>query len=114
MTLPCNTAAKTIHLLGGVGGWNFPYDRNETVSMIVRLHYADGTHEDHELKNAVHIADYIRKVDVPGSDFAFMLGGQQVRHVAVTPKKADKIATIELVKGPDRSAPIVMGVTVER
>ncbi len=80
--------------------------------MIVRLHYADGTHEDHELNNAVHIADYIRKVDVPGSDFASMLGGQQVRHVAVTPKKTDKIATIELVKGPDRSAPIVMGGTI--
>ena len=114
VTLPCNTAAKTIHLLGGVGGWNYPFNSDETVSMIVRLHYADGTHEDHELKNAVHIADYIRKVDVPGSDFAFMLGDQQVRHVAVTPKKADKIATIELVKGPDRSAPIVMGVTIER
>ena len=114
VTLPCNTAAKTIHLLGGVGGWNHPFNSDETVSMIVRLHYADGTHEDHELKNAVHIADYIRRVDVPGSDFAFMLGGQQVRHVAVSPKKADKINTIELVKGPDRSAPIVMGVTIER
>lgn len=114
VTLPCNTAAKSIHILGGVGGWNYPSSRKKTASMIVRLHYADGTHEDHELLNAVHIADYIRRVDVPGSEFAFMLGGQQVRHVAVTPRKASRISTIELAKGSDRSAPIVMGVTIER
>jgi len=114
VTLPCNTAAKTIHVLGGVGGWNFPFDNNETVSMIVRLHYADGTSEEHELVNGVHIADYIRRVDVPNSEFAFDLRGQQVRYVAVTPKRSDKINTIELVKGPDQSAPIVMAVTIER
>jgi len=84
------------------------------VSMIVRLHYADGTSEEHELVNGVHIADYIRRVDVPNSEFAFDLRGQQVRYVAVTPKRSDKINTIELVKGPDQSAPIVMAVTIER
>ena len=102
-------------ILGGVGGWNFPYDDAKTVSMIVRLHYKGGETEDVELINGVHIADYIRKVDVPKSEFAYMLGGQQIRRVIVTPKKTDVvIETIELVKGPDRSAPIVMAVTVER
>jgi putative membrane-bound dehydrogenase-like protein len=115
VTLPCNSEAKAIHILGGVGGWNFPYDDAKTVSMIVRLHYKGGESEDIELLNGVHIADYIRKVDVPGSEFAYMLGGQQVRRVIVSPKKADAvIETIELVKGPDRSAPIVMAVTIER
>lgn len=115
VTLPCNSEAKAIHILGGVGGWNFPYDDAKTVSMIVRLHYKGGESEDIELLNGVHIADYIRKVDVPGSEFAYMLGGQQVRRVIVSPKKADAvIETIELVKGSDRSAPIVMAVTIER
>ncbi len=114
VSFPCNTAAKAVHLLGGVGGWNFPFDNTKTVSMIVRLHYADGQSEDHELLNGVHIADYIRRVDVPESEFAFDLNGQQVRHLAVVPKRSEKIATIELVKGPDRSAPIVMAVTIER
>ncbi len=115
VTLPCNSEAKAIHILGGVGGWNFPYDDAKTVSMIVRLHYKGGETEDMELINGVHIADYIRKVDVPKSEFAYMLGGQQVRRIIVTPKKTDVvIETIELVKGPDRSAPIVMAVTVER
>ncbi len=115
VTLPCNSEAKAIHILGGVGGWNFPYDDAKTVSMIVRLHYKGGETEDMELINGVHIADYIRKVDVPKSEFAYMLGGQQVRRIIVTPEKTDVvIETIELVKGPDRSAPIVMAVTVER
>jgi hypothetical protein len=82
--------------------------------MIVRLHYADGKTEDHELQNGVHFADYTRKVDVPGSKFAFALRQQQIRYLAVTPKWADtEIRQIELVKGKDDSAPIVMAVTVE-
>ena len=115
VTLPCNSEAKAIHILGGVGGWNFPYDVAKTVSMIVRLHYKGGETEDIELLNGVHVADYIRKVDVPGSEFAYMLGGQQVRRVTLNPKKPDAvIETIELLKGSDRSAPIVMAVTIER
>ncbi len=81
--------------------------------MIVRLHYADGTIENHPLENGVHFADYIRVVDVPGSKLAFKLGEQQIRYFSVAPKKKDPIDQIELVKGPDQSAPLVMAVTVE-
>jgi putative heme-binding domain-containing protein len=111
--LPCNTPAKAIHLLGGVAGWAFPYSERGSVSMIVRLHYADGSTEDHELKNGIHIADYIRKVDVPESKFAFAVRGQQLRYLSVTPKKAAPIKEIELVKGRDITAPVVMAITVE-
>jgi hypothetical protein len=114
VTLACNSEAKAIHFLSGVGGWNFPYDTNKSVSMIVRLQYKGGSTEDIELINGVHFADYIRRVDVPASEFAFALGGQQIRRVTITPKKKDIIETIELVKGPDDTAPIVMAVTVER
>lgn len=111
--LDCNTAAKAIHLLSGVAGWGFPASRDKTVSLIVRLHYADGRTEDHPLKNAVHFADYIRRVDVPKSQLAFMLRNQQVRYLGVYPKRSEVIERIELVKGPDRTAPIVMAITVE-
>lgn len=114
VTLPCNTPAKAIHFLSGVGGWSFPASEKGTVSMIVRLVYADGKTEEHELKNGEHFADYIRKVDVPGSKHAFQLRGQQIRYLAVTPKRTDAvIKSIELVKGKDVSAPIVMAVTIE-
>jgi len=81
--------------------------------MIVRLHYADGKKEDHELKDGVHFADYIRRVDVPESKLAFALRGQQVRYLAITPGRDELIKEIEFVKGPDATAPIVIAVTVE-
>jgi putative membrane-bound dehydrogenase-like protein len=111
--LPCNAAARAVHFLSGVSGWGYPYSEKGTVSMIVRLHYADGKSEDHALKNGEHFADYIRRVDVPGSKFAFALRGQQIRYLAVTPKREEPIKEIELLKGPDRTAPVVMAVTVE-
>jgi putative membrane-bound dehydrogenase-like protein len=114
VTLPCNTPAKAIHILGGIGGWSYPASEKGTVSMIVRLTYADGKTEDHELKNGVHFADYIRKVDVPESKHAFeMRGRQQVRYLSITPKRTEAIKTIEFVKGPDDTAPIIVSVTVE-
>jgi putative heme-binding domain-containing protein len=111
--LPCNSPAKAIHFLSGVSGWGFPAIQEKSVSMIVRLKYAGGKTEDHPLRNALHFADYIRRVDVPESKLAFMLRSQQIRYLAVHPKRSDVIESIELVKGPDQSAPIVMAVTIE-
>jgi len=113
VTLPCNMPAKAIHFLSGVSGWGSPYSSEKSVSMIVRLHYEGGKTEDHKLMNGVHFADYIRRVDVPGSKFAFDLRGRQIRYLAVQPELADPIVQIELVKGEDRTAPVVMAVTVE-
>ena len=114
VSIPCRTPAKAIHFLSGVSGWGATdSDSQPTVSMIVRLHYADGSSEDHPLQNGVHFADYIRRVEVPGSKLAFGLRGRQVRYLAVQPKRTDSIERIELVKGPDDTAPLVVAATVE-
>ncbi|HTU23706.1 MAG TPA: PVC-type heme-binding CxxCH protein [Gemmataceae bacterium] len=113
VTLPCNTAARAIHFLSGVSGWGYPASAKGSVSLIVRLHYADGKTEDQALKNGEHFADYIRRVDVPQSQFAFALREQQIRYFTVTPDRGETIKEIELLKGPDRTAPVVMAVTVE-
>jgi putative membrane-bound dehydrogenase-like protein len=113
VTVPCNAAAKAIHLLGGVSGWGFPLGEKGSTSLVVRLHYKDGGVEDHALRNGVHLADYIRAVDVPESKPAFLLGGRQVRYLAVTPTRRDVIERIEFVKGDDRTAPVIVAVTVE-
>ena len=53
-------------------------------------------------------------MDVPGSKFAFDAPRQQqIRYLTVEPKRKDKIERIELVKGPDATAPLVMAVTLE-
>ena len=114
VSFPVNAPAKAIHFLSGISGWGATGpDAEQTTSMIVRLHYADGTVEDHPLKNGIHFADYIRVIDVPGSKLAFRLRNQQVRYLAINPRRTEPIAWIELVKGPDDTAPIVMAVTVE-
>lgn len=113
VSLVCNTPAKAIHLLSGVSGWGFPLGEKNSVSLIVRLAYDDGTTEDHPLKNGEHFADYIRRVDVPASKFAYNLQGRQIRSLSVIPQKPLKIERIDLVKGSDRTAPVVMAVTVE-
>jgi hypothetical protein len=113
VSLPLGSPIRALHLLGCVGGWSFPASGKGSTSMIVRLVYADGAKEDHPLVNGVHMADYIHRVDVPESEFAFDLSGRQVRYVRIQPNRTEPVATVELVKGPDRTAPIVVALTAE-
>ena len=94
VTLPVSTPAKAIHMLSGVSGWGYPYTQEKAVSLIVRLHYAGGATEEHPLKNGEHFADYARKVDVPGSQHAFNLGGRQIRYLAIRPLRGDVIENV--------------------
>ena len=55
----------------------------------------------------------IRRQDVPDSQFAFGLHGRQIRYLAISPERREKIKKIEFVKGPDETAPVIMAVTVE-
>jgi len=114
VSLPWNAPARAIHLLSGVSGWGAQRPlKNGGIVMVVRLHYEDGKIEDHPLRNGEHFADYIRRIDVPASKFAYALRSQQIRYLAVQPRSDAVIARIELAKGPDNSAPVVMAVTVE-
>jgi len=113
VSLSIDAPVKALHLLGGVAGWGFPAANKGSTSMIVRLVYADGQKEEHPLANGEHVADYIRRVDVPQSEFAFDLGGRQLRYLRIQPRRSDPLAAIEFVKGNDATAPIVMAVTAE-
>jgi hypothetical protein len=100
-------------MLGGVSGWGYPFGRNKSVSLIVRIHFADGSKEDLELKNGVEFADYIRREDVPGSEFADLLKGGQIRYLSLTPKSKKNVEKLELIKGNDATTPVVMAMTIE-
>ena len=111
--LPVGAKLSQVHLLSGVSGWGFPAHNQKSVSMTVRLHLADGSTEDHELVNGVHFADYIRRVDVPGSTYAMSVRGQQLRYIAIDVQSDLAVKQLEFVKGNDPTAPIVMAVTIE-
>lgn len=113
VSIPFGSPAKALHILGGVAGWAWPHSTKGSESMLVRLTYADGEQEVHRLVNGEHVADYIARNDVPGSRFAFDLDGRQLRYLVVTPKRDAAIASIDLVKGSDATAPIVMAITAE-
>jgi putative heme-binding domain-containing protein len=115
VSVDCGSSATAIHLLSGVSGWGFPDTPDVTVTMIVRIHYADGSSEDHELINGEHFADYYYEVDVPQSKVAYIFEPHeyQMRYLSVMPRKRDEIARIEFVKGENETAPIVAAVTIE-
>lgn len=112
--LTCNSPAAAIHMLGGISGWGWPASQRGKSSVIVRLKYADGKTEDHTLVNGEHFSDYITRVDVSNSRFAYPLRGQQIRYLTVVPKRQDVIESIELIKGTSvESSPIIMAITFE-
>lgn len=112
--LPVNQPAVAIHLLSGVGGWSAKQPRRDgSISMIVRLHYDDGATEDHPLRDGYHFADYIGHFEVPGSRLAYRLRQQQIRYLAIHPESTASIRHLELIKGDDHTAPVVMAITVE-
>jgi len=109
--LRCDLPAKVIHVLGAAG-WGVPWFKAEnTLSMVMRVEYANGSTEDHEVINGVHLTDWANGPDVPGSKG---IGVKQVRYFSIVPKRQDAvIRTIEFRKGTDKTSPLVMGVTVE-
>ena len=114
VSLPCRQSVKAIHFLSGVSGWGAKQPKAKgTVCLIVRLHYDDGQVEDHPLRDGRHFADYIGLFDVPESKRAFNLGGRQVRYFAIQPRRQQAIDRIELIKGPDHTAPVIVAITVE-
>jgi putative membrane-bound dehydrogenase-like protein len=114
-SVPCNSQAIAMHLLSGVSGWGFPFSDEGTHTMTVRLHYADGTTEDHKLINGIHFADYVHEHDVPKSQLVITLPphDHQMRYLSIEPKKEAPIETIEFIKGEDNTAPIIAAVTIE-
>ncbi len=112
-SLPCSGTVSAIHLLGGIAGWGYPFLKDNSVSMIVRCVYEDGTSKDYPLRNGKEIADYISKVEVPGSQYAFDVNGRQMRYLKIDVDGSKPLKSIDFVKGEDVTAPMVFAVTVE-
>ena len=116
-TITCNHSAKTIHVLGGISGWAFPFNNDRSVSLIMRLRYADNSYEEHELMNGTHFADWrMPQGQVPTAPVVAQFDNERhLRYFSIKPAKSDEIADIELIKGKnEKTAPIFFAITVEK
>jgi len=119
VSIDCNHGVRRIHLLGCVAGWGFqgPFpgaNNNQSVSIIVSLHYENGEVEKHELLNGVHICDFLNSTVNVAKSRPTKLAGRQVRYLSISPKISGIIKKIELSKGEgDITSPVIVGVTVE-
>ena len=63
--VPGRGDSGSLHFLGGVGGWAWPVGGDAargTPAMKVMVHFADGTSEEHVLKNGEYFADTFTRV----------------------------------------------------
>jgi putative heme-binding domain-containing protein len=113
--VPVNVEAKRLQLLSGISGWGFPAVRNEDVALQATVIYAGGEKESFALKNGVEFADYIRPIDVPGSQYVEgITDGQQMRLLTLklTRKGVAKTLVLESPNG-NPTVPVVAAITAD-
>jgi hypothetical protein len=112
---------RKLHILGGVGGWAYPFggERNKDLPAAkITLHFASGATEEMVLKNGVEIADYIGKIDVPGSTALpnldqLLNNGRQVRQITKSVKGTGTVERLTLESFNNLVAPTFVGITIE-
>jgi putative membrane-bound dehydrogenase-like protein len=113
--IPTNATAASIHMLGGVAAWAWPFGGDENIgkpAMTVHVDYADGDKESIILKNGEHFADYIGKAEVPLSENAgdFTKRGQ-LRYLAVNLKMKAALKKITLETSGSIICPCTVAIT---
>lgn len=115
--IPVGAALERVHVLGGIAGWGFPYVSDTIPALRWTWVYAGGATEEHILRNGVEFADWIRHVDVPGSEFAPGLlkarSWGQVRQFHVQPERPEVVDRIILESFGNDLAPTVLALTAE-
>lgn len=98
-------ALQRVHVLGGVGGWAYPFHPDARPICTWTWVYEDGQREDVVLKSGVEFSDWIARNDVSGSEFVDGLltpdSFGQVRRFALEPRRKDAIVRSIVLESPD-------------
>jgi len=110
-------AATRLHFLGAAG-WGYPLGPKDAPVMKITVHYVGGATEDIVLRNGVEIADYVAKIDVPGSEALDNLdqllnNGRQVRYFAKSLTKRGIIEKLTISSYNNEVAPTLVAITAE-
>ncbi len=107
--------AASLHFLGGVGGWAWPFGGDAArgrPAMKVRVQYADGSSEEHVLKNGEYFADYIGRAQVPQSaDAGDFTRRGQLRYFALNLNKRAALAKVALESFDNDIVPCTVAIT---
>jgi putative heme-binding domain-containing protein len=113
--VPINVETKRLQLLSGISGWGYPAVKDQTVAVNATVVYASGEKESFALKNGVAFADYIRPVEVPGSQYVEgITDGQQMRLLTLklTKKGVAKSLILES-PGDNHTVPVIAAITAD-
>ena len=107
--------AASLHFLGGVGGWAWPAGGDAArgkPAMKVAVQFADGTTEEHVLKNGEHFADALVRADVPlSADAGDFTGRGQLRYFALNLGKKAPLSKIVLESYDSDVVPVTVAIT---
>ena len=113
--IPTAVTAASLHFLGGVGGWAWPTGGDAargTPAMKVTVVFADGTTQEHVLKNGETFADTFGRAEVPlSTDAGDFTRRGQVRYFALNFGKRAALAKIVLESYDNDIVPVTVAIT---
>jgi putative heme-binding domain-containing protein len=116
--IPTAVTAASLHFLGGVGGWAWPTGgaggdaARGTPAMKVVVFFADGTSEEHVLKNGEHFADTFVRAEVPlSTDAGDFTRRGQLRYFALNLAKKGALSKIVLESYDNDIVPATVAIT---
>jgi putative heme-binding domain-containing protein len=113
--IPTDVTAASLHFLGGVGGWAWPTGGDAargTPAMKVTVQFADGTSEEHLLKNGEVFADAFVRADVPLSiDAGDFTRRGQLRYFALNLGRKATLSKIVLESFDTDIVPVTVAIT---
>jgi putative heme-binding domain-containing protein len=110
-----NVAAKRLQILSGVSGWGWPAVQDEAPALKATVIYEGGEKEEFTFLNGIHFSDYIRPVEVPGSNgIEGLADGQEPRLLTLelTKKAVAKTLILESPAG-NKTPPVIIAVTAD-
>ena len=113
--IPTPVTAASLHFLGGVGGWAWPVGGDAargTPAMKVTVHFADGTTQEHVLKNGEHFADTFARAEVPlSADAGDFTRRGQLRYFALNLGKKAPLSKVVLESFDTDVVPVTVAIT---
>jgi putative membrane-bound dehydrogenase-like protein len=117
VTIPVNVTTSRLHVLGGLAGQGWPAGGEAArglPAMALTVIFADGTREEHVLKNGLHFAAYNTAEDLPEARNAgdFTSRGK-LRIFSLPLRKTGLVSQLELASFDNDLVPCTVAITAQ-